>query len=190
MAKASRLTVTSTKMIVSAMSRMSSAISFGVFCLLAPSTSAIIRSRNVLPGSEVICTTMRSESTFVPPVTALRSPPLSRMTGADSPVIADSSTDAMPSITSPSPGIVSPAVTTTTSPLRRAFAAICSTPSAFMRFATVSVVICRSVSAWAFPRPSAMASAKLAKSTVNHSHEAMAARNATLRRVSTRSANT
>jgi len=34
----------------------------------------------------------------VPPVTAERSPPLSRMTGADSPVIADSSTEAMPSM--------------------------------------------------------------------------------------------
>ena len=34
----------------------------------------------------------------MPPVTALRSPPASRITGADSPVIADSSTEAMPSI--------------------------------------------------------------------------------------------
>ena len=59
---------------------------------------------------------MRSESTRVPPVTALRSPPDSRITGADSPVTADSSTDAMPSITVPSPGISSPASTTTTSP--------------------------------------------------------------------------
>ena len=41
----------------------------------------------------------------MPPVTALRSPPDSRITGADSPVIADSSTEAMPSITVPSPGI-------------------------------------------------------------------------------------
>ena len=75
-----------------------------------------MRSRNEEPGSCVICTTMRSESTRVPPVTALRSPPDSRMTGADSPVIADSSTDAIPSMTVPSPGIVSPAMTTTTSP--------------------------------------------------------------------------
>ena len=37
-------------MIVSAASRMSSAISFGVFWRFAPSTSAIIRSRNVSPG--------------------------------------------------------------------------------------------------------------------------------------------
>ena len=54
----------------------------------------------------------------MPPVTALRSPPDSRTTGADSPVIADSSTEAMPSITVPSPGIVSPASTMTTSPRR------------------------------------------------------------------------
>ena len=40
---------TSRKMIVIAASRMSSAISFGVFCRLAPSTSAIMRSRNVSP---------------------------------------------------------------------------------------------------------------------------------------------
>ena len=54
----------------------------------------------------------------MPPVTELRSPPDSRMTGADSPVIADSSTLAMPSTTSPSPGITSPATTTTRSPGR------------------------------------------------------------------------
>ena len=46
--------------------------------------------------------------TFVPPVTSLRSPPDSRITGALSPVMTDSSTVAMPSMTSPSPGIMSP----------------------------------------------------------------------------------
>ena len=51
----------------------------------APSTSAIIRSTNVSPGLAVICTTMRSHETRVPPVTALRSPPGSRTTGADRP---------------------------------------------------------------------------------------------------------
>ena len=54
-----------------------------------------------------------SESTRVPPVTAERSPPDSRITGADSPVMADSSTEATPSTTSPSPGINSPAMTIT-----------------------------------------------------------------------------
>ncbi len=50
-----------------------------------------MRSRKLSPGLAVTRTTMRSESTRVPPVTALRSPPDSRITGADSPVIADSS---------------------------------------------------------------------------------------------------
>ena len=57
------------------------------------------------PGSAVMRTTISSDSTRVPPVTAERSPPDSRMTGADSPVMADSSTLAMPSTTSPSLGI-------------------------------------------------------------------------------------
>ena len=103
-------------MIVRLASRMFSAISFGVFCRCAPSTNAIIRSMKVSPGFDVISTTMRSDSTLVPPVTALRSPPDSRITGADSPVIADSSTDATPSTTSPSPGMISPASTTHRSP--------------------------------------------------------------------------
>ena len=61
---------------------------------------------------------IQSEMTVVPPVTALRSPPLSRMTGADSPVIAASLTAATPSTTSPSPGITSPALTITMSSRR------------------------------------------------------------------------
>ena len=62
----------------------------------------------------------------MPPVTALRSPPDSRMTGALSPVMTDSSTVAMPSITSPSPGIRSPASQITTSPARSCDAGTCS----------------------------------------------------------------
>ena len=103
---------------VSPTSRMVSAISLGVFWRLAPSTSEIIRSRNDSPGLAVICTTMWSETTVVPPVTAERSPPLSRITGADSPVMANSLTVAMPLTTSPSPGMMSPACTSTRSPLR------------------------------------------------------------------------
>ena len=103
-------------MIVSPARRMSSAISFGVFWRLAPSTSAIMRSRKLSPARVVTRTTISSDSTRVPPVTAERSPPDSRITGADSPVIADSSTLAMPSTTSPSAGMISPAVTTTRSP--------------------------------------------------------------------------
>ena len=50
-------------------------------------------------------TTIQSDSTRVPPVTAEKSPPDSRITGADSPVMALSSTEATPSITSPSAGM-------------------------------------------------------------------------------------
>ena len=114
----------------------------------------------------MISTTIRSDSTRVPPVTALRSPPDSRITGADSPVIADSSTDAIPSITVPSPGISSPASTTTTSPLASSDACLVL-PSRSV--ATVSWRIARNVSAWARPRPSANASAMLANTTVSHS---------------------
>src|SRR5277367_4745347 len=125
---------------------------------------------NVSPGLEVMWTTIWSDSTLVPPVTAERSPPDSRMTGADSPVMADSSTEATPSMTSPSPGMNSPAVTTTTSPERSFELATASTePSARRRLAWVSARALRRVSACALPRPSAMASAKFAKSTVNHS---------------------
>ena len=98
-------------MIVSPASRMLSAISFGR--LLAARRPRRARSSgrgSVSPGFDVMRTTIWSDSTRVPPVTAERSPPDSRMTGADSPVIADSSTDAMPSTTSPSPGMTSPGV--------------------------------------------------------------------------------
>ena len=81
---------------------------------------AIILSRKLSPGSLVTATTIQSDRTVVPPVTALRSPPLSRMTGADSPVMALSSTEAAPSMTSPSAGICSPALTRTISPFLRA----------------------------------------------------------------------
>src|SRR5260370_183903 len=78
MAKGSSETTTSRKMIVKAAIRIFSAISLGVFWRLAPSTSAIMRSRKVSPGLALICTTILSESTRVPPVTADLSPPLSR----------------------------------------------------------------------------------------------------------------
>ena len=49
------VTTAARKVIVSPASRMLSAISFGVLRRSAPSTSAIIRSRNDLPGSWVTC---------------------------------------------------------------------------------------------------------------------------------------
>ena len=115
----SKVAHTTRKMMVSAASRMFRAISFGVFCRLAPSTMAIMRSRNVSPGWAVMRITSQSDSTRVPPVTAERSPPDSRITGADSPVTALSSTLATPSMISPSAGMKSPASTSTTSPFAK-----------------------------------------------------------------------
>ena len=61
-AKLGIVTVAKTKMIVMPASRMLSAISFGVFCRTAPSTSAIMRSRKVEPWLAVIRTLSQSES--------------------------------------------------------------------------------------------------------------------------------
>src|SRR6516162_611914 len=164
--------VANTNTMVRPASRISSAISLGVFCRSAPSTSLIMRSRKVAPCAAVMRTRIQSDNTWVPPVTAERSPPDSRITGADSPVIAASLTEAMPSITSPSEGILSPASTSTTSPTFR----LVPGTSRYVRsepvnsFAWLSVRVFRNDSACALPRPSATASAKLAKSTVNQSH--------------------
>ena len=171
-AKGWRVTTAKTKMMVSPARRMLRAISLGVFCRLALSTRPMIRSMKVSPGFWVISMTIRSESTRVPPVTELRSLPASRITGADSPVIADSSTEAMPSMMVPSLGMMSPASQTTMSPRRSSGAGTGSSlPPAppFSRRAMVSLRVRRRVAACALPRPSATASAKLAKSTVNQS---------------------
>ena len=74
-------------MIVSAASRMSRAISFGVFWRLAPSTMRdhAVEERLARVGADADDEPVGEHR--VPPVTALRSPPLSRMTGALSPVI-------------------------------------------------------------------------------------------------------
>ena len=126
-------------------------------------------------------TTSQSDSTRVPPVTELKSPPDSRITGADSPVIALSSTDATPSSTSPSAGMNSPAETSTTSPRRSVdpgtFATFASRRGASSFFATTSRRADRRVAACAFARPSATDSAKFANSTVNHSQTVTASMN-------------
>jgi hypothetical protein len=117
--------------------------------------------------------TIRSERTLVPPVTADRSPPDSRMTGADSPVIADSSTLAMPSMTSPSPGMRSPASATTMSPSLSSVAGMATSRPSLSSRATASCLAARSAAACALPRPSATASARLAKTTVSQSQTVM-----------------
>ena len=158
-------------MIVRVVRRIDRAISFGVFCRDAPSTSAIIRSMKVSPGLQVTRTTIRSESTVVPPVTAHRSPPDSRMTGrrlagdrrlVDGRDALDDVTVARDDLTGLDDDVVAEEERGAGHLLLRAVLA--------SRRAVVSVRVRRSVSAWALPRPSATASARLAKSTVAHSH--------------------
>ena len=92
-----------------------------------------------------------------------------RITGADSPVMADSSTEAIPSMTSPSPGMTPPADTITTSPFFSSLdGTILSPPSASSRRACVSFFVFFRLAACAFPRPSATDSAKFANSTVTN----------------------
>ena len=111
----------------------------------------------------------------MPPVTEEKSPPDSRMTGADSPVIADSLTEAAPSITSPSPRDASPgfdqhdvascswvALTSTLVPA----------PAVGPRSFFAIDVAARPAQRGRLRLAAALrdASAKLANSTVNHSH--------------------
>ncbi len=145
------------------------AISLGVFFRDAPSTKAIILSMKDSPGSEVICILSQSLTTVVPPVTDATSPPLSFNTGADSPVIADSSTEATPSMTSPSFGMSSPAFTKTISPFFIILAlTVISFPSSLRTRACMSFCVFFRLWACALPRPSATASAKFANSTVTN----------------------
>ena len=58
------VTTASRKISVSPAIRMFSAISFGVFCRCAPSTRAIMRSRNVSPGLDVMRILIWSDSTL------------------------------------------------------------------------------------------------------------------------------
>ena len=130
------------KMMVRETSRVFSAISLGVFLRDAPSTNAIMRSRKLLPASEVIRIFSQSDTIVVPPVTEQKSPPDSRTTGADSPVMADSSTEAIPSMTSPSPGMISPAETITISPFFNSLErTVFSVPSSMSSRAFVSFCV-------------------------------------------------
>jgi len=82
---------------------------------------------------------------------------------------------AIPSMISPSPGIVCPAFTTTRSCCLKSADEISSTaPFALRRQATVSRRVFLSDSAWALPRASARAVAKFANSTVKKSHTSRA----------------
>ena len=139
----------------------------------------IIRSIKVSPGLTVTRTTTQSDKTRVPPVTEEKSPPDSRMTGADSPVMADSSTEATPAITSPSAAITSLASAIKISPLRNCVADTSSEGGSASKLLGISVALSflaqvsffkpLNDAACALLRPSAKASAKFANKTVNQS---------------------
>ncbi len=174
----------SRKMIVSAASSMLSAISLGVFCRLAPSTMAIIRSRKLSPGLAVTRTISQSDRTCGAAGDGARSPPRLADDRRASPVMAASSTEAMPSIDF-----------TVTAGWSRRLPRAQRRPGARSRGGNpVSLghrgcgrgqllapalpgARPRSVSACALPRPSAIASAKLAKNTVTHSQRETARMN-------------
>ena len=123
----------------------------------------------------VMRTLIQSETTVVPPVTAERSPPLSRITGALSPVMAASLTEATPSTISPSEAITSPASTRMIDPTSSSEALVGTTLPVFgstISLALVVTRVARRLSAAALPRPSAMLSATLANRTVAQSHSA------------------
>ena len=167
--------MTTRKMIVSADSRIDRAISLGVFWRLAPSIRPIMRSMKLSPGSAVTRTLISSERTVVPPVTAERSPPASRMTGADSPVMADSFTRRRPFDDLAVGGDQFVGGDDEHIAFAQRFGRNMSEsmPSGMSLWPMVLVRLLRRASAWALPRPSAMASAKLANSTVNHSQMAI-----------------
>ena len=171
-------------MIVSAASRMFSAISFGVFCRLAPSTRAIIRSMKLSPGFWVIRTTIRSDSTFVPPVTAR---PVAAGLADDRGGLAGDrrlvdAGDALDDVAVAGDDLagldhhevalpqLGGAATDSSSSVRGRTRR--SSRSAGGRWCPAWPR--RSVAAWALPRPSATASARLAKTTVSHSQTVMA----------------
>ena len=159
-------------MMVKPASRMLSAISLGVFCRSAPSTSAIMRSRKVSPGFDVILTRdligehARAAGNRRAIAAGLAND--GRRFAGDCRLVHRC--DAFDDLTIARESS-SPADTTTISPARSLELATCSiSPSRRTRLAMVSDRALRSVSACALPRPSAMASAKFANSTVNHSH--------------------
>ena len=142
---------------------MVKAISLGAFWRVAPSTKAIILSKKLSPISVVTFTTILSDKILVPPVTEVLSPPASLITGALSPVIALSSILAIPSIISPSEGMVSPATQTKISPFFKE-AEDTTVPSS--KVVGVDSRVFLRFSACDIPLLSAKASAKLAKNKV------------------------
>ena len=158
------------KMIVRPARRMVSAISLGVFWRSAPSTRAIMRSRKVSPGSEVMRTAIWSESTLRAAgdgaaVAAALADHRRRLAGDRRLVDRGDALDDVAVAGDDLAGRDDHDVAAAQLGRRD----LLDRRRRSRRLAKVSVLILRSASACALPRPSAIASAKLANSTVNHS---------------------
>ena len=161
-------------MIVMPASRMLSAISFGVFCRSAPSTSAIMRSRKVEPCAAV----MRDLDPVGDharaagdrrAVAAALADDRRRFAGDRGLVDRGDAFDHLAVARDEVAGLDQHDVARLE--LRRAATCSNSRPSPLAQPLghRSRCAVWRSVSAWALPRPSATASAKLANSTVNQS---------------------
>ena len=157
-------------MIVRPASRIDSAISFGVFCRLAPSTSAIIRSRKVSPGSgrdahDDLVGEHRGAAGDRRAVAARLADDRRRLAGdgrlVDRCDAFDDVTVGRDHLARGDDALVADVELRSTAPPR-------CVPSGRRRLAMVSLRVLRSDAACALPRPSAIASAKFAKSTVAH----------------------
>ena len=153
-------------------SRIFRAISFGVFCRSAPSTRAIMRSRKVSPGLEVMRTLIWSESTrgaagHRRAVAAGFANHGRRFAGNGRFIDGSDALDDLAIAGNELAGDHRPrhrrCATWSRAPVLGSVREQCDWPWSRLR-------ALRSASAWALPRPSAMASAKFANSTVNHSH--------------------
>ena len=172
MAKGCSVTTASRKMMVSPASRIVRAISFGVFCRLAPSTRAIMRSRKVSPGLDV----MRTDDLV------REHPGPARDRGAVAAALADDRCrlardgglvdrgDALDHVAVAGDHLPGGHHAEVAELQLRSRASPRVGRRVRRTLAIVSALVRRSVAACALPRPSAMASAKLANSTVNHSH--------------------
>ena len=168
--------------IVAVTSNIDKAISCGARERPVPSEIVTIGSKN--PSRLLTRTTSQSESICVPQRTNEQAGPVARSTGADSPVTAASLTEAAPSITVPSAGMMSFASTSTTSPRRNVSASTRRYSLRFVpssRFACTFPAIDRSVAARALAHSTTIDSAKFANRTLNHSHAAIARTNAARR---------
>ena len=159
-------------MIVSAASRMFSAISFGVFCRSAPSTSAIMRSRKVSPGSAVIRIVqpvgddLRAAGDRRADVGARLLEHRRRLAGDGRLVDVG---DALDDLAVAGDHLAGLDAARCRPCAARPTDHLLDRPSRSRVAPASRVCVARSVSACALPRASAIASAKLANSTVNQS---------------------